>query len=147
MVGATAATAAAALGGHLVYRTGTGVDVNAFDTGPERLDRRRRRRRRCPAARVGYVRSGRGQGAGRCTTAPAAGTASAPAAATATARCRRATFEDGCVMCPWHESRFRLDDGSVVDGPATAPQPRYDVRGARRRPVGQARAVEARRRP
>ena len=21
---------------------------------------------------------------------------------------------DGCITCPWHGSRFRLDDGSVV---------------------------------
>ncbi|MFP5317506.1 MAG: Rieske 2Fe-2S domain-containing protein [Acidimicrobiia bacterium] len=33
-----------------------------------------------------------------------------------------------CVMCPWHQSVFRLEDGSVVHGPATAPQPAYDVR-------------------
>jgi nitrite reductase/ring-hydroxylating ferredoxin subunit len=36
--------------------------------------------------------------------------------------------EGGCVTCPWHQSTFRLDDGSVVHGPATAPQPRYDAR-------------------
>src|SRR3954469_4732632 len=35
MAGAAAATGAAALGGHLVYRTGTGVDVNVFDPGPD----------------------------------------------------------------------------------------------------------------
>ena len=28
---------------------------------------------------------------------------------------------DDCVRCPWHGSEFRLDDGSVVHGPATAP--------------------------
>ncbi|MBB6121689.1 Rieske (2Fe-2S) protein [Nocardiopsis algeriensis] len=27
---------------------------------------------------------------------------------------------DGCVRCPWHGSEFRLDDGSVARGPATA---------------------------
>lgn len=39
---------------------------------------------------------------------------------------------DGCVTCPWHGSVFRLSDGSVVHGPATAPQPvlETDVRGA-----------------
>ncbi|MDQ3587229.1 MAG: Rieske (2Fe-2S) protein [Actinomycetota bacterium] len=35
---------------------------------------------------------------------------------------------DGCVECPWHGSRFRLADGSVEQGPASAPQPAYDVR-------------------
>jgi nitrite reductase/ring-hydroxylating ferredoxin subunit/uncharacterized membrane protein len=34
---------------------------------------------------------------------------------------------DGCVTCPWHASVFRLDDGSVVHGPATGPQPAYQV--------------------
>jgi len=34
----------------------------------------------------------------------------------------------GCVTCPWHASAFSLDDGGVVHGPATAPQPAYDVR-------------------
>jgi nitrite reductase/ring-hydroxylating ferredoxin subunit len=37
---------------------------------------------------------------------------------------------DGCVTCPWHGSVFRLSDGAVVHGPATAPQPAFmsDVR-------------------
>jgi nitrite reductase/ring-hydroxylating ferredoxin subunit/uncharacterized membrane protein len=33
-----------------------------------------------------------------------------------------------CVQCPWHGSVFRLEDGSVVHGPATVPQAAYDVR-------------------
>ena len=32
------------------------------------------------------------------------------------------------VTCPWHQSVFRLDTGAVVHGPATAPQPRLEVR-------------------
>lgn len=32
------------------------------------------------------------------------------------------------VRCPWHGSVFSLKDGSVVDGPATQPQPEFDVR-------------------
>lgn len=35
---------------------------------------------------------------------------------------------DRCVVCPWHRSTFRFADGSVVHGPATAPQPAFDVR-------------------
>jgi nitrite reductase/ring-hydroxylating ferredoxin subunit/uncharacterized membrane protein len=34
----------------------------------------------------------------------------------------------GCVVCPWHSSTFRLSDGGVVHGPATSPQPHFDVR-------------------
>jgi nitrite reductase/ring-hydroxylating ferredoxin subunit/uncharacterized membrane protein len=39
-------------------------------------------------------------------------------------------IDDGdlCVQCPWHGSVFRLDDGSVVHGPASVPQADYDVR-------------------
>jgi hypothetical protein len=33
-----------------------------------------------------------------------------------------------CVTCPWHASAFRVADGAVVHGPATGPQPAYDVR-------------------
>jgi nitrite reductase/ring-hydroxylating ferredoxin subunit/uncharacterized membrane protein len=32
-----------------------------------------------------------------------------------------------CVVCPWHGSAFDLRDGTVVHGPATAPQPTYAV--------------------
>jgi nitrite reductase/ring-hydroxylating ferredoxin subunit/uncharacterized membrane protein len=35
---------------------------------------------------------------------------------------------DGCVECPWHQSRFALVDGAVVQGPATRPAPSYEVR-------------------
>lgn len=30
---------------------------------------------------------------------------------------------DGSVKCPWHGSRFALEDGRVLDGPAVHPQP------------------------
>jgi nitrite reductase/ring-hydroxylating ferredoxin subunit/uncharacterized membrane protein len=35
-----------------------------------------------------------------------------------------------CVTCPWHGSTFRLADGTVVHGPATARQPAFDTRVA-----------------
>lgn len=35
---------------------------------------------------------------------------------------------DACLVCPWHQSEFRLEDGSVARGPATSPQTSYDVR-------------------
>jgi nitrite reductase/ring-hydroxylating ferredoxin subunit/uncharacterized membrane protein len=35
---------------------------------------------------------------------------------------------DGCVECPLHGSRFRLDDGSVERGPSAYPQPVYETR-------------------
>jgi len=35
---------------------------------------------------------------------------------------------EGCVICPWHGSAFRLSDGHIVRGPATIPQPAYETR-------------------
>jgi nitrite reductase/ring-hydroxylating ferredoxin subunit/uncharacterized membrane protein len=32
------------------------------------------------------------------------------------------------VECPWHASQFNMADGSVVQGPATAPQPVFEAR-------------------
>ena len=37
---------------------------------------------------------------------------------------------DGCLTCPWHGSAFRIADGSVARGPATAPQPAFEAREA-----------------
>lgn len=36
--------------------------------------------------------------------------------------------EDCTVTCPWHQSVFRLEDGSVVHGPASVPQAAYETR-------------------
>ena len=38
------------------------------------------------------------------------------------------TLKDGSIVCPWHGSEFSLDDGHVINGPATYPQPCFDVR-------------------
>ncbi len=35
---------------------------------------------------------------------------------------------DTRVVCPWHGSEFRVEDGCVVHGPATAPAPRFESR-------------------
>lgn len=42
----------------------------------------------------------------------------------------RLVVEDGeaCVVCPWHGSTFRLGDGTVKHGPATAPAPTFETR-------------------
>lgn len=37
---------------------------------------------------------------------------------------------DGCIECPWHQSRFELATGRRRQGPTTFDQPRYDVRQA-----------------
>jgi nitrite reductase/ring-hydroxylating ferredoxin subunit/uncharacterized membrane protein len=40
------------------------------------------------------------------------------------------TLKDGSVVCPWHGSEFALDDGRVLNGPATMNQPCFAVREA-----------------
>ena len=37
-------------------------------------------------------------------------------------------LEGDVVQCPWHGSRFNVRDGTVVDGPATFPQPCFEAR-------------------
>ena len=50
-------------------------------------------------------------------------------------------LKNGTITCPWHGSTFCIEDGSVINGPATHPQPclearvrdgRIEVRSARR---------------
>jgi nitrite reductase/ring-hydroxylating ferredoxin subunit/uncharacterized membrane protein len=36
--------------------------------------------------------------------------------------------EDGCVICPWHSSRYRLSDGVALSGPTAHPQPALRLR-------------------
>ena len=36
--------------------------------------------------------------------------------------------DEWCVECPWHQSRFDFRDGSVKQGPAAYPQPRFEAR-------------------
>jgi nitrite reductase/ring-hydroxylating ferredoxin subunit/uncharacterized membrane protein len=38
------------------------------------------------------------------------------------------TLKDGSVVCPWHGSEFALEDGRVLNGPATHNQPSLAVR-------------------
>jgi nitrite reductase/ring-hydroxylating ferredoxin subunit len=37
-------------------------------------------------------------------------------------------IEGNAIRCPWHGSCFSLEDGSVLEGPATNPQPSFEVR-------------------
>jgi nitrite reductase/ring-hydroxylating ferredoxin subunit/uncharacterized membrane protein len=128
MAGSAAATVAASFGGHLVYRTGTGVDVNAFEAGPDEwtpLD--------------GDLEPVAGLDGGYVTAdgEPLLLSRTMHGWRAIGARCshrggplQEGAVDAGCVTCPWHRSRFRLSDGSVVDGPAAAPQPSYEVRDA-----------------
>lgn len=124
--GLTAVTAGGYLGGHLTFARGVGVDHTVFDEGPARwtgvAPERAVREGRLVGAEVDgygvllYRRNGHVHTlADRCSHAGA-------------------MLSDGevdgdlCVVCPLHRSRFRLEDGSVVDGPATAPQTTLETR-------------------
>jgi nitrite reductase/ring-hydroxylating ferredoxin subunit/uncharacterized membrane protein len=37
-------------------------------------------------------------------------------------------MRDGMIVCPWHQSMYRVEDGGLVHGPSTYPQPCYDTR-------------------
>lgn len=110
MVGAAAATAGGALGGHLTFARGIGVDNTAFDESHRDWS--------APADDV-LVHRDAATGevhaiANRCTH-------------------RGGPLGDGkifggCVTCPWHGSRFRLADGEIERGPATRPQPVFETR-------------------
>jgi nitrite reductase/ring-hydroxylating ferredoxin subunit/uncharacterized membrane protein len=114
------------IGGHLVFARGLGVDHTVFDDAPQEWTR---------VARAGDLAVDTPvlarAGAYGVLLHSHDGTVRAIAA-----RCTHAggPLAEGevddqlCVTCPWHGSRFRLADGSVVRGPATAPQPVFDVR-------------------
>jgi nitrite reductase/ring-hydroxylating ferredoxin subunit/uncharacterized membrane protein len=52
-------------------------------------------------------------------------------------------FINGSVKCPWHGSRFALEDGRVLDGPAVHPQPCLEAR-ARNGQIEVRKAIESR---
>jgi nitrite reductase/ring-hydroxylating ferredoxin subunit/uncharacterized membrane protein len=125
LAGATTLVAGGWLGGLLAYHLGTGVDETAFDEGPQDwtpvLDASMLVDERPAAATAGDVRLllVRRNGAihalaDRCSH-------------------RGGPLHEGqlvgdCIECPWHGSRFRLDDGSVERGPTAYPQPVYEAR-------------------
>ncbi len=113
------------IGGHLVFGRGVGVDHTVFDEAPTDWTRVAREADVAPDSPILVRADGYGVLLHRH-----AGTIHAIAA-----RCTHAggplnegdVDDELCVTCPWHGSRFRLADGSVTRGPATAPQPVFDV--------------------
>ncbi|HET7388817.1 MAG TPA: Rieske 2Fe-2S domain-containing protein [Nocardioidaceae bacterium] len=125
LTGAATIAASSWLGGHLVYANGVGVDTTAFLAGPSEWTDVTADEDLAEGSPLGamvgevpivVVRQGGRLHAlnGRCTHR------GAPLA--------DGELVDGCIECPWHGSRFRLESGDVVRGPATRPQPRFEVR-------------------
>ncbi len=125
LAGAGALSLGGYLGGHLSYVKGVGVDHTAFEDRAEDW---------ADAAGLDELREGEPHVAtveGAEVLLVRQGERVYAIANTCTHRggpLNDGELVDGCVECPLHGSRFRLDDGGVVQGPATAPQPAYDVR-------------------
>lgn len=125
LIGMGALGAAGHLGGHLTYRQGIGVDQTAFDPGPEEWSEAtdasalaEGKPTRVTVGEVPVLLLRRG------------GTVHALHDRCSHRGCPLSDGElDGdVIVCACHGSRFRLGDGSVELGPATAPQPAYETR-------------------
>ena len=128
-LGYAVATFSAWLGGHLSFGRGIGVDQTTFERVPEDWT---------PVADEAELTEGRLVGAEAdgfgVLLVRDAGRLHALADRCSHRGCSLSggTFARGEVTCPCHGSTFRLD-GSIVRGPATAPQPALEVRASKGR--------------
>jgi nitrite reductase/ring-hydroxylating ferredoxin subunit/uncharacterized membrane protein len=125
LAGAAALSSAGWLGGHLAYALGVGVDTTAFQHLPTEWTDVAAEEDVPEGLALSVTVDGvpilltRADGliraiADRCTHRGGP--------------LHEGEIKDGCVTCPWHDSRFSLVDGSVVRGPATRPQSALEVR-------------------
>jgi nitrite reductase/ring-hydroxylating ferredoxin subunit/uncharacterized membrane protein len=124
-VGAGFATLGGHLGGHLVNALGIGVDNTAFDAGPEEWTAAG------PASALDEGKPVAVQAGGVDVLVVREGDRLLALADRCTHRggpLHEGKVVVGCIECPWHQSRFRLTDGEVEQGPATQPQPVYEAR-------------------
>jgi nitrite reductase/ring-hydroxylating ferredoxin subunit/uncharacterized membrane protein len=125
-LGAVAMTVGGLLGGHLSYRKGIGVNQTAFDRRPRRwtavLD--------SGELRAGVPAKATVAGADVMLLRQEGGVfAVANRCSHRGGPLDKGTVGDGpTVTCPWHLSTFDVTDGAVLRGPASAPQPVYEVR-------------------
>src|SRR3954470_14785653 len=130
MLGGAGMVGTAYLGGHMSFAQGVGVDETTFEEGPknwkaldlapDRLADGKKMRATTGQVRLLLYRSGDNIYAlsDHCShrgCALAGGEI-------------QGKGDDAVVVCPCHGSTFRLTDGEIVRGPATAPQPAYEAR-------------------
>jgi nitrite reductase/ring-hydroxylating ferredoxin subunit/uncharacterized membrane protein len=124
ILGAGAMTGSGWLGGHLSYAMGVGVDTTAFQHSEQDwtwiADASEIRAGVLSHADIGGV--------------PLVLTRDGDEIVALADRCTHrggplhdGELRDGCIVCPWHGSSFNLD-GTVAGGPATRPQPAYEIR-------------------
>ncbi len=125
LLGLMVSSVAAYLGGHLVFKEKIGVDHTADYSPPEdfvpvlaeaELRENELRRVQANGMPVLLVRKGPRIYAIAETCAHLGGPLS------------EGKLEDATVRCPWHGSRFSLEDGRVLEGPSVHVQPVLDVR-------------------
>ena len=113
------------LGGHLTYAEGVGVNVATFEDYPDdwtqaladsALGEGEMRAVEIDGVSILVARSGGEVFALSNTCVHRGGPLD------------KGELSDGCVSCPWHDSIFRLEDGSVEKGPAAYPQPALEAR-------------------
>ena len=124
-LGYGASMVSAYIGGHLIYERRIGVDHSADQTPPHdftrvlaaaELPNGEPRRVDVDGMPIMVVRRGRHIYALAETCSHLGG----PLA--------EGRIEDDSVVCPWHGSRFALQDGRVLNGPSTFPQPTLETR-------------------
>ena len=124
-LGYAVSTAAAYLGGNLVYEQQIGVDHTASEKLPDDFVRvaadsdlppRKPVRVEHNGTPILLVRQGSQVYALAETCAHLGGPLS------------EGKLNDDTITCPWHGSRFSLRDGHVIDGPAVHPQPCLETR-------------------
>lgn len=125
LAGLGTALASAYLGGHLSFAMGVGVNHTAFQFGPGEwtdvaaegdLVDDRPLRVEAGGVPVMLVRHRGSIRALSATCVHAGGPLD------------EGEIVDGCVVCPWHQSHFRLDDGAAERGPAAIAQPVWETR-------------------
>lgn len=125
LVGLSFTAAAGYLGGHLSFDMGVGVNHTAFEKGTKKWT---------DVAAEDDIHDGQLH---RVTVGetPVVLTRHKGDLHAMSATCAHAGgpldeghIENDCIVCPWHQSKFRVSDGSPERGPAGAGQPMWQVR-------------------